>query len=1490
MSMNRNFDFDSVSDVSAGLRDNIDENELVRQFSRLETSPNIPLAVDLGPPPSVDDIRNRERERQRRRRANETPSERSARLAQNRERYARSRSLEPGRLAQCLNSDLTKKGFSYDPNFNYQALPMIAIGQLDRVCQYCSARCFQGESDGLCCAQGKVRLTPIEQPPEPILTLFSGDYPDSRSFLKNIRRYNSCFQMTSFGVHGHVSRDEFMPTFRIQGQIYHKIGSLLPLPDEEPKFLQIYFMGDSDAQINRRCNIFSGVLRGIVSNFQELFDQRNRMIRLFRTALERMPSDAHRIIIRGDLAPPGEHERRFNAPDQEEVAIVLVDGEHSRRDIVIQRRNRQLHRIDETHRSYDALQYPIIFWKGDDTYHFNLRRVDPVTGAPTAKKVSAMDFYAYQLMIRDTSHNFILRCGPLLSQFVVDMYAKIEGERLRYIRLNQNKLRVDDYIHLRDALINDGNPAQLGQQFILPSTFTGGPRHMHEYAQDAMAYVRIHGRPDLFITFTCNPTWSEFSDLLMPNQSVIDRHDLTARVFRQKLLRMMDSITKHKLFGGTRCYMYSIEWQKRGLPHAHILIWLEDRFRPEDIDLAISAELPDPETDPILFGIVTKFMVHGPCSGNFKSPCMDDQRRCTKRYPRNFLTETQTGQDGYPLYRRRSPVDGGQIFIIQSGRNSGFTVDNRWIVPYSPVLSRMFNAHINVEYCNSVKSIKYICKYVNKGPDMAIVQLESTNSNDEITMYQMGRYVSSNEAFWRIFSFPIHDRYPAVVHLSVHLENGQRVYFRPENAANVVSNPPNTTLTAFFSLCQTDSFAKTLLYADIPKYYTWDSSKKVFTKRRRGLVVEGFDGRASDTIGRIYTVHPSNSECFYLRILLTKVTGPKSFEDLRSFEGRICETYREACQLRGLLECDSHWELALQEAASTRVACQVRHLFSLIIGSCNPSNPSALWEKFKNDLSEDILTRLRRENPSLELDFSENIYNEALILIEDLCLRMVGKVLIDLGLPAPNRSRADPHNSEILRETSYDMEELDRFVSSNLPQLVSDQKVAFDTIISAIENDQGGLFFLDAPGGTGKTFLINLILAKVRHGGDIILAVASSGIASTLLAGGRTAHSAFKLPLNLHNTDTPVCNVSSDSSKGRMLKRCKAIIWDECTMSHKKSLEALDRTLKDLRETNSLMGGVVVILAGDFRQTLPVIKRSTPADELNACLKQSVLWSHVQKLHLKTNMRVHLLNDIGAEEFSTQLLNIGNGAIDQDPRTSNIKFPVGFCNLVSNSDELIDRVFPDLDDNLLNQDWICERAILAPLNDTIDDLNYFIQERLIDRPSRTYLSIDHMVEADQAVNYPVEFLNSLSIPGIPPHRLTLKVGSPIILLRNLDPPRLCNGTRLCVKSMRNNLIEATIITGSHKGEVVFIPRIPLIPSDLLFTFKRLQFPVRLAYGMTINKSQGQSLKVVGVQLTRPCFSHGQLYVACSRVGNPHNLFIFAPGGETRNIVYQRALS
>ncbi|KAL4135595.1 hypothetical protein QTP88_007193 [Uroleucon formosanum] len=698
-------------------------------------------------------------------------------------------------------------------------------------------------------------------------------------------------------------------------------------------------------------------------------------------------------LARADCTPTGEHVRRFNAPTVNDVAAIIVGDPTKSRDIVVQRRSNIMHRVNETHRLYDALQYPIIYWQGQDGYDITLKMVDPITGVSTNNKnLSAMNYYAYRMMIRTHEENVILKCGRLFQQFAVDMYVKVETERLAFIRFNQPKLRSEDYIHLRDAIHSDGDVQNIGRLTVLPS-YIGSPRHMHEYAQDAMTYVRNYETPDLFITVTCNPKWTEIERELEPGQKPQDRHDIIARVFQQKLKVMMDVLTKYRVFGDTRCYMYSVEWQKRGLPHAHILIWLLNKLHSNEVDDIISAEIPDPVTDPRLHDIVTTQMVHGPCGAlNPLSPCMADGK-CTKRYPRPLVAETVTGNDGYPVYRRRSKEDNGRTIKVKV-QNQEIEIGNEFIVPYCPLLSRIFETHANVESCHSAKSIKYLCKYVTKGSDMAVF----------------------------------------VVHLAVHLENGQRVYFTEANAAQRAERPPSTTLTSFFAMCEADPFAATLMYVEMPKYYTWNQSTKKFQRRKQGTPVPDWPQVFStDALGRMYTVHPRNDECFYLRLLLVNVRGPKSFAHLKTVNGHQCQTYREACQLLGLLENDSHWDLTLADSVVSSNAYQIRTLFAIIITTCFPSQPIQLWNKYKDAICEDILHRLRIQTNNPDIQITDEIYNEGLILIEDQCLTIANKLLIEVGMIAPNRSMHDAFNQELNRELQYNVDTLQEFVRNNVP-------------------------------------------------------------------------------------------------------------------------------------------------------------------------------------------------------------------------------------------------------------------------------------------------------------------------------------------------------------------------------------------------------------------------------------------------------------------------
>ncbi|GBM44518.1 hypothetical protein AVEN_175615-1 [Araneus ventricosus] len=310
------------------------------------------------------------------------------------------------------------------------------------ICQHCEAKKWKGETPGMYCSGGKVQLPRLVDPPEPLRTLLIGDSAEAKHFLTNIRRYNSFFQMTSFGTTKEIREPGYMPTFKVQGQVYHRIGSLYPLSNEEPKFLQIYLVGDGTQQAEQRCKNVPQTRQDIFLQLQDLLNHHNCYVHSFKSTMNKI-SPEFKVVILADKAPHGEHERRFNAPATGEVALIMVGEQHGARDIILEERSGIIKKIPDTHRSYDALQYPFLFWQGEDGYHFELRQRNPMTGLPQSKKISAMQFYAYRMMKRSSDFIILLRSNALFHQFIVDMYAKIESERLLYIRLNHGTLRVE---------------------------------------------------------------------------------------------------------------------------------------------------------------------------------------------------------------------------------------------------------------------------------------------------------------------------------------------------------------------------------------------------------------------------------------------------------------------------------------------------------------------------------------------------------------------------------------------------------------------------------------------------------------------------------------------------------------------------------------------------------------------------------------------------------------------------------------------------------------------------------------------------------------------------------------------------------------------------------------------------------------------------------------------------------------------------------------
>ncbi|XP_019158572.1 PREDICTED: uncharacterized protein LOC109155340 [Ipomoea nil] len=791
----------------------------------------------------------------------------------------------------------------------------------------------------------------------------------------------------------------------------------------------------------------------------------------------------------------------------------------------------------------------------------------------------------------------------------------VESARLCYIRANQKGLRCDAYKGLSDALTRgEVQPSSQGKRITLPSSFTGGARYMIQNYQDAMAICRFIGYPNLFITFTCNPKWLEIQRFLEKrNLKVEDRPDIVCRVFKMKLDAMIKDIKKGAVSK------------------------LHDGFSsPTFMDSIISAEISDKRTDFLFYTAVEEFMVHGPC-GHAKrnSPCMVNDK-CSKHFPKRFIDASQFDQDGYPLYRRRN--DSRVV------KKSGIELDNSYIVPHNRYLLLKYKAHINVEWCNQSRSIKYLFKYVNKGNDRVTAEFYKTTTDDignevvnEINMYYDCRYISACEAMWRLFSFEVQYRTPPVERLSFHLPDCQSVVFQDDDSIDRVLNRESVAESMFngwFIANQKYAEARQLSYIEMPTKFVWKKDIREWHPRKKGF-----------SIGRILYVPPASDLCL-------------TDDEKKNY---------------GLLELDK---------------------------------------------------LLEQQNRSLK-DYHP------------------------MPIPEMANSRL-VQNRLLFEELSYDREFLQQEALELCEKLTEEQRIIYDTVLDDISSKRGGLFFVYGYGGTGKTFMWRALSSELRSKGQIVLNVASSGIASLLLPGGRTAHSSCRIM----------------------------------------------RLTKNLR-LNAMQD--------------PVEQQAT-------------------------------------QEFANWIASIGDGKIGgPNDGYAEVEIPSTML-LASNGDHIetiVRSTFPIFANGNSNASYLQGRAILAPTLEVVNSVNEYMSE-LHTAESRTYFSCDTIckVDADAGILGDVhtpEILNGIRASGIPNHALTLKIGSPVMLLRNIDHSvGLCNGTRLVITKLADRVIEAELMDGANKGTKVLIPRMSMSPSDtrLPFKFQRRQFPLMLSYAMTINKSQG----------------------------------------------------
>jgi hypothetical protein len=599
--------------------------------------------------------------------------------------------------------------------------------------------------------------------------------------------------------------------------------------------MQIYTL-DDQAATARRGQLFEGLDSTVLRSLTRMLEEHNPYAQQFKALGNASTLTASLILQTSDSGArtvSGNDARTYRLPSASEVAILVLGDEDEQRrgrEVIVHKVQGRhasgyaVQRIPTHHEAFMPLHFMLLCPRGEGGWHSKMYRASDTGGndAPDSaaapgefvagcrrakrKRITPMDWASFNMAVRgDNTHeeNPLHCCKRGFGEWCCESFALQEEERLRFLRSDkmQQQLRRTSYDHIMRGDAQVG--AQVGQRIVLPGSYPGSPRNMYMRYSDAMALVRKYGKPSFFVTFTCNSKWPEIQRELLPGQEPEDRNDLTARVFNLKLNELLEDLTKHHVLGRVIAFTYVIEYQKRGLPHAHILLIVHPDDAPTsaaEIDACVCAELPDAATHPHLHATVTSNMIHGPCGALDRNcACMVDGV-CSKGYPREFVAETTTGDYTKVLYRR-----------LQDGRStekSGFNMDNRWVVPYNPYLTQKYDAHINVEIATSVQSVKYLYKYVYKGHDRAlwtVREQRSQGSNaqaeearDEIREFQDGRYIGACEAVWRTFGFSNGEIWPPVQRLALHLPGEETVYVHADEnlEARRASGPPTTQLTA----------------------------------------------------------------------------------------------------------------------------------------------------------------------------------------------------------------------------------------------------------------------------------------------------------------------------------------------------------------------------------------------------------------------------------------------------------------------------------------------------------------------------------------------------------------------------------------------------------------------------------------------------------------------------------------------------------------------
>ncbi len=542
------------------------------------------------------------------------------------------------------------------------------------MCKYChalhwAAEAVEPDEYGDCCLHGKVDVPLLEPLPDDLRTLYCENTTVCKEFRTHIRYYNKAFAFTSTGgshhLDGTVLDGHGPPCYKIQGELYHQLGPVLPEDNHRPLYSQLYIFDNAQALGERERNnpltkhATMSLLQNMLQEHDPFVCVYEQAYRLTQTTL--LPT--YRLCL--DFVRATDR-RTYNMPQAEHELAAIIPGDVgaciNSRQVIVRPKGGPLLHINECHPGYIPLHFPLLCPTGQAGWNTDMRQkaISNADGSTTPqRRLTFCNFLQFRLHPRPSSveSDHYFRAAGLLQEYIVEMWVAAGHSRLRWIRDHQKDLRAELYTGVLDALEEGLQPSAIGRKVVLPASFTSGPRFMQKNLQHALTLLRIFGGSDLFITFTANPAWLEITEAILLGQNASDRPDIVARVFRLKFESFLDEVMKKKLFGKALGYVYAIEYQKRGLPHAHTIFFLHPSCRlstPERVDAIISSEFPDPNREPLLFELVKMHMIHGPCGLDRVSPCVDTSGHCSKGFPMSFQPTTDMTAESYVKTRRRA--------------------------------------------------------------------------------------------------------------------------------------------------------------------------------------------------------------------------------------------------------------------------------------------------------------------------------------------------------------------------------------------------------------------------------------------------------------------------------------------------------------------------------------------------------------------------------------------------------------------------------------------------------------------------------------------------------------------------------------------------------------------------------------------------------------------------------------------------------------------